>query len=93
MFQAPVLLQILQKMRDDKHPFYPQVSVLSINCFSLQLATLNPLLLRCLFFLKVSCFALTKVLMVDGNGILHPRGINIQNFFVYLSYLVAFQAL
>ncbi|XP_010438076.1 PREDICTED: endonuclease V isoform X2 [Camelina sativa] len=36
--EAPVLLQILQKMRDDKHPFYPQV------------------------------------LMVDGNGILHPRG-------------------
>jgi hypothetical protein len=39
-------LQILQKMRDEKHPFYPQVSVLSISCFSLQLATLKPLLLR-----------------------------------------------
>ncbi|ESQ54077.1 hypothetical protein EUTSA_v10025966mg [Eutrema salsugineum] len=36
--EAAVLLQILQKMRDDHHPFYPQV------------------------------------LMVDGNGILHPRG-------------------
>ncbi|KAL0698169.1 hypothetical protein Bca4012_054291 [Brassica carinata] len=36
--EAPVLLQILEKMRDDDHPFYPQV------------------------------------LMVDGNGILHPRG-------------------
>ncbi|KAL0798240.1 hypothetical protein Bca101_053414 [Brassica carinata] len=36
--EAPVLLQILEKMRDDEHPFYPQV------------------------------------LMVDGNGILHPRG-------------------
>lgn len=38
VLQAPVLLQILEKMRDDHHPFYPQV------------------------------------LMVDGNGILHPRG-------------------
>ncbi|KAF3548978.1 hypothetical protein DY000_02010196 [Brassica cretica] len=37
--EAPVLLQILEKMRDDQHPFYPQV------------------------------------LMVDGNGILHPRGV------------------
>ncbi|KAJ0247440.1 Endonuclease V family protein [Hirschfeldia incana] len=37
--EAPVLLQILEKMRDDNHPFYPQV------------------------------------LMVDGNGILHPRGV------------------
>ncbi|CAN6869191.1 hypothetical protein Bca4012_044555 [Brassica carinata] len=36
--EAPVLLQILEKMRDDHHPFYPQV------------------------------------VMVDGNGILHPRG-------------------
>jgi deoxyribonuclease V len=47
-------LQILQKMRDEKHPFYPQV------------------------------------LMVDGNGILHPRGINTQ---LYLCFVVAFQAL
>ncbi|KAF3508005.1 hypothetical protein F2Q69_00009791 [Brassica cretica] len=37
--EAPVLLQILEKMRDDQHPFYPQV------------------------------------MMVDGNGILHPRGV------------------
>ncbi|KFK29703.1 hypothetical protein AALP_AA7G168100 [Arabis alpina] len=36
--EAPVLLQLLQKMKDDKNPFYPQV------------------------------------LLVDGNGILHPRG-------------------
>ncbi|XP_018450423.2 uncharacterized protein LOC108821928 isoform X2 [Raphanus sativus] len=36
--EAPVLLKILEKMRDDQHPFFPQV------------------------------------LMVDGNGILHPRG-------------------
>ncbi|VVB10890.1 unnamed protein product [Arabis nemorensis] len=36
--EAPVLLQLLQKMRDDQNPFFPQV------------------------------------LMVDGNGILHPRG-------------------
>ncbi|CAF2242367.1 unnamed protein product [Brassica rapa] len=48
--EAPVLLQILEKMRDDHHPFYPQV------------------------------------LMVDGNGILHPRGIsNTQAFFCCIS--------
>lgn len=36
--EAPVVLHILEKMRDEEHPFFPQV------------------------------------LMVDGNGILHPRG-------------------
>lgn len=36
--EAPILLQLLEKMRTSDHPFYPQM------------------------------------LMVDGNGILHPRG-------------------
>ncbi|CAE6166609.1 unnamed protein product [Arabidopsis arenosa] len=49
--EAPVLLQILQKMRDDKHPFYPQV------------------------------------LMVDGNGILHPRGFGLACHLGVLAHL------
>ncbi|KAI7744754.1 hypothetical protein M8C21_016889 [Ambrosia artemisiifolia] len=36
--EAPVFLQLLNKMQDSSHPFYPQL------------------------------------LMIDGNGILHPRG-------------------
>jgi deoxyribonuclease V len=51
MLQAPVLLQILQKMRDEKHPFYPQV------------------------------------LMVDGNGILHPRGFGLACHLGVLAHL------
>ena len=74
MLQAPVLLQILEKMRDDHHPFYPQV----LRC-SLVVAV---------YFVceSLSLFALCKVLMVDGNGILHPRGIsNTQAFFCCIS--------
>ncbi|KAL0791542.1 hypothetical protein Bca101_007788 [Brassica carinata] len=48
---APVLLQILEKMRDDQHPFYPQV------------------------------------LMVDGNGILHPRGFGLACHLGVLAHL------
>lgn len=63
MLQAPVLLQILQKMRDDKHPFYPQVSVLSLNCCNLQLAaTLKPLLL-----LFSESFLLWSYKVTDGG--------------------------
>ncbi|KAJ0850924.1 putative deoxyribonuclease V [Helianthus annuus] len=36
--EAPVFIQLLKKMQDSSHPFYPQL------------------------------------LMIDGNGILHPRG-------------------
>ncbi|XP_013685867.1 endonuclease V isoform X1 [Brassica napus] len=49
--EAPVLLQILEKMRDDQHPFYPQV------------------------------------LMVDGNGILHPRGFGLACHLGVLAHL------
>ncbi|KAH0915435.1 hypothetical protein HID58_029881 [Brassica napus] len=49
--EAPVLLQILEKMRDDHHPFYPQV------------------------------------LMVDGNGILHPRGFGLACHLGVLAHL------
>uniref|UniRef100_A0A1J3DAY9 Endonuclease V n=1 Tax=Noccaea caerulescens TaxID=107243 RepID=A0A1J3DAY9_NOCCA len=49
--EAPVLLQLLQKMRDDQNPFYPQV------------------------------------LMVDGNGILHPRGFGLACHIGVLAHL------
>ncbi|CAN8326730.1 unnamed protein product [Cochlearia groenlandica] len=49
--EAPVLLQLLQEMRDDQLPFYPQV------------------------------------LMVDGNGILHPRGFGLACHLGVLAHL------
>ncbi|MFS7926688.1 putative deoxyribonuclease V [Helianthus anomalus] len=42
--EAPVFLQLLKKMQDSSHPFYPQVLLVFV------------------------------LLMIDGNGILHPRG-------------------
>ncbi|CAH2077393.1 unnamed protein product [Thlaspi arvense] len=51
--EAPVLLKLLQKMKDDQHPFYPQV------------------------------------LMVDGNGILHPRGFGLACHLGVLAHLPA----
>ena len=67
MLQAPVLLQILEKMRDDHHPFYPQVLCCVVLRCSLVFAV-------CFVCESLSLFVLCKVVMVDGNEILHPRG-------------------
>ncbi|XP_052170243.1 uncharacterized protein LOC127786696 isoform X2 [Diospyros lotus] len=49
--EAPILLELLEKMKNCAHPFYPQSET-------------EP---------QVSCECY-QLLMVDGNGLLHPRG-------------------
>ena len=76
--QTPVLLGLLQKMAVKAPCFYPQVLVIS---------ALNPPKYRCLersfrkrrpefeeFFTIAWVVCGEQLLMVDGNGILHPRG-------------------
>ncbi|KAL9330925.1 hypothetical protein ACSQ67_000535 [Phaseolus vulgaris] len=49
--EAPVLQQLLEKMKRSDNPFYPQVMFITSRKIHMNL-----------------------LLMVDGNGILHPRG-------------------
>ncbi|KAI8547758.1 hypothetical protein RHMOL_Rhmol07G0220300 [Rhododendron molle] len=62
--EAPILLQLLEKMKTCDHPFYPQVFLCIYFLFNLLSSNSG----------IVMVFGCEQMLMVDGNGILHPRG-------------------
>ncbi|KAG5541152.1 hypothetical protein RHGRI_021129 [Rhododendron griersonianum] len=63
-YSAPILLQLLEKMKTCDHPFYPQVFLCIYFPFNLLSSNSG----------IVMVFDCEQILMVDGNGILHPRG-------------------